>query len=170
MAGGIHVAILEALAEHSSTIAVSVAAIVVATVVISNVRASKWAGVPYKVPGAPGSNAIQCYCPASGKFFWFVRPASCADIDAAIVKAAKAQASWARTSFNERRKVLRTLQGYILANQDAIVQASCLDSGKTRVDAALGEILVTTEKIKYLLDYGEKALRPEKRTSFYDGL
>ncbi|KAF8442773.1 aldehyde dehydrogenase family-domain-containing protein [Terfezia claveryi] len=138
MAGGIHVAILEALAEHSSTIAVSVAAIVVATVVISN-----------------------------RKIFWFVRPASCADIDAAIVKAAKAQASWARTSFNERRKVLRTLQGYILANQDAIVQASCLDSGKTRVDAALGEILVTTEKIKYLLDYGEKALRPEKRpTSF----
>jgi len=35
------------------------------------------------------------------------------------------------------------------------------------VDAALGEILVTTEKIKYLLDYGEEALRPEKRpTSF----
>ena len=54
-----------------------------------------------------------------------------------------------------------------MANQDAIVQASCLDSGKTRVDAALGEILVTTEKIKYLLDYGEKALKPEKRpTSF----
>ena len=31
------------------------------------------------------------------------------------------------------------------------------------MDAALGEILVTTEKIKYLLDYGEKALKPERR-------
>ncbi|KAF8429011.1 Aldehyde/histidinol dehydrogenase, partial [Tirmania nivea] len=128
-----------------------------------------WEGKVLENPSikAPGSNDIQCYCPASGKFLGFVRPASRTDIDTAIAKAAKAQTSWARTSFDERRKVLRTLQGYILANQDEIVQASCLDSGKTRVDAALGEILVTTEKIKYLLDYGEKALRPEKRpTSF----
>lgn len=56
---------------------------------------------------------------------------------------------------------------YILSNQDAIVQASCLDSGKTRIDAALGEILVTTEKIKYLLDYGERVLRPEKRSTSF---
>ena len=53
MTEGIHGGVLEALArllEHSNTIAVSVAAIVLATVVISNVRASKWAGVPYTVP------------------------------------------------------------------------------------------------------------------------
>ena len=53
MAEGIHAAVLEALAkfsEHYGTIIVSVAAVVLATVVISNVRASKWARVPYTVP------------------------------------------------------------------------------------------------------------------------
>lgn len=31
------------------------------------------------------------------------------------------------------------------------------------IDAALGEILVTVEKLQYLLDHGENALKPEKR-------
>jgi len=53
MAEGIHAAVLEALArlpEHFNTITVAIAAIVLATAVISNVRASKWAGIPYAVP------------------------------------------------------------------------------------------------------------------------
>lgn len=41
--------------------------------------------------------------------------------------------------------------------------ACCLDSGKTRVDAAFGEILVTAEKLKWTIDHGEKALAPESR-------
>ena len=41
--------------------------------------------------------------------------------------------------------------------------ACCLDSGKTRVDAAFGEILVTAEKLKWTIDHGEKALAPERR-------
>lgn len=52
---------------------------------------------------------------------------------------------------------------FILANQDTIAVVACLDSGKTKVDAALGEILVTVEKIKWTLKDGEKALTPEKR-------
>ncbi|KAK8210391.1 Meiotic Sister-Chromatid recombination aldehyde dehydrogenase [Zalaria obscura] len=56
-------------------------------------------------------------------------------------------------------KVLR----YILDHQDDIIQAACLDSGKTRVDAVLGEIFVTVEKLKWTINHGEKALRPESR-------
>jgi len=43
------------------------------------------------------------------------------------------------------------------------VRAACLDSGKTKVDASFGEILVTVEKIKWVLRHGEKALRTQKR-------
>ena len=63
------------------------------------------------LPQAPGSNDIQCYCPASGRLLGYVTPSSPADIDNAIVKAAEAQRSWAQTSFDDRRKVLRTLLG-----------------------------------------------------------
>lgn len=52
---------------------------------------------------------------------------------------------------------------FILDNQDTIATVACLDSGKTKVDASLGEILVTVEKLKWTIKHGEKALRPEKR-------
>lgn len=55
----------------------------------------------------------------------------------------------------------------MLENQEIIARVACLDSGKTKVDAALGEILVTAEKLKWTIDHGEAALKPESRpTSF----
>jgi len=40
---------------------------------------------------------------------------------------------------------------------------ACLDSGKTKVDASLGEILVTVEKLKWTIQHGENALRAKRR-------
>ena len=39
------------------------------------------------------------------------------------------------------------------------------DSGKARVDAAFGEVMTTCEKLWWLIDHGEEALKPEKRPS-----
>jgi acyl-CoA reductase-like NAD-dependent aldehyde dehydrogenase len=52
---------------------------------------------------------------------------------------------------------------FILQNQESIARAACLDSGKTRVDASFGEILVTVEKLKWSIKHGSRALKPEKR-------
>lgn len=52
---------------------------------------------------------------------------------------------------------------YVLDNQEEICRVACLDSGKTMVDAQLGEILVTLEKLQWTLTHGEKALRPSRR-------
>lgn len=52
---------------------------------------------------------------------------------------------------------------HILDNQETIATVACLDSGKTKIDASLGEILVTVEKLKWTIKHGEKALRPERR-------
>ncbi|KAF3941681.1 hypothetical protein ABW19_dt0209198 [Dactylella cylindrospora] len=108
-------------------------------------------------------NYIQCYSPTTGRLLDVIKPASTRDVDIAITKAAEAQAEWACTTFKQRRKVLRTLMQWILKNQDTIALVSCLDSGKTKVDASLGEILVTVEKINWLLKNGEKVLQPETR-------
>lgn len=51
----------------------------------------------------------------------------------------------------------------MLNSQEAIATVACIDSGKTKIDAALGEILVTVEKLKWTIQHGEKALRPESR-------
>jgi acyl-CoA reductase-like NAD-dependent aldehyde dehydrogenase len=52
---------------------------------------------------------------------------------------------------------------HILEHQDEIVNVCCLDSGKTQVDACFGEILVTAEKLQWIIKHGEKALRPSRR-------
>lgn len=52
---------------------------------------------------------------------------------------------------------------YVLDNQEEICRVACLDSGKTMVDAQLGEILVTVEKLQWTISHGEKALAPNRR-------
>jgi acyl-CoA reductase-like NAD-dependent aldehyde dehydrogenase len=51
----------------------------------------------------------------------------------------------------------------VLDHQEEIVTACCLDSGKTKVDACFGEILVTVEKLQWTIRHGEKALKPSRR-------
>ena len=59
--------------------------------------------------------------------------------------------------------VCEAYRRYVLENQETIATTACLDSGKTKIDALLGEILVTVEKLQWTIKHGEKALRPEKR-------
>ncbi|GFF75138.1 putative aldehyde dehydrogenase-like protein C21C3 [Aspergillus lentulus] len=107
---------------------------------------------------------IMSYCPADGRVLGNgIKPNTADDVNRAIQAAKTAQVEWAKTSFADRRKVLRTLLKYVLDHQDEIVAACCLDSGKTKVDASFGEILVTAEKLKWTIDHGEKALTAEPR-------
>lgn len=46
---------------------------------------------------------------------------------------------------------------------DSSIRVSSRDTGKTMVDASLGEIMTTCEKITWLLSEGEKWLKPEYR-------
>ena len=50
-----------------------------------------------------------------------------------------------------------------MEHQEEICRIACLDSGKTMIDATLGEILVTVEKLRWTILHGEKALKPSKR-------
>nr|POE59076.1 putative aldehyde dehydrogenase-like protein [Quercus suber] len=111
----------------------------------------------------PNSTVIQCYAPATGADLGFINPSTPSGIDRAIQKATAAQLKWAQSSFIERKRVLRSLLTFVLEHQESIVRAACLDSGKTRVDAIFGEVLVTVEKLKWTLDHGEAALRPDRR-------
>ncbi|KAH0494855.1 hypothetical protein TgHK011_008440 [Trichoderma gracile] len=111
----------------------------------------------------PGSPAIQCYAPATGQFLGAVEPTTEDGIDAAIAAAAEAQRGWAATSFDQRKAVLRSLMKHVMDNAEQICRVAGLDSGKTMVDAQLGEILVTVEKIQWTLAHGERALRPSRR-------
>ncbi|KAK4507930.1 hypothetical protein PRZ48_001665 [Zasmidium cellare] len=124
-----------------------------------------WRGKELDRPSikVPGSTAIQCYAPATGQYLGLVNPSTPDRIDRTIAKAAAAQQQWKKSTFAQRRRVLKTLLKFILDNQEEIIRAACLDSGKTRTDALFGEVLVTVEKLKWTIDHGENALLPDRR-------
>ncbi|KAI3911758.1 hypothetical protein MKX01_029519 [Papaver californicum] len=82
-----------------------------------------------------------------------------------VADARKAQKAWAKSTFKQRPQFLRILLKYIIEHQELICQTSSRDTGKTMVDASLGEIMTTCEKITWLLAEGEKWLKPEYRLS-----
>ncbi|GMM34681.1 meiotic recombination directing protein [Saccharomycopsis crataegensis] len=106
---------------------------------------------------------IQGYCPATAQFLGKFKCSSRDDMDAAIKASKKAQKSWAKTSFAQRRQVLRSLSEYILKHQEEIARVAARDTGKTALCASMGEILVTNEKLNWIIKHGEKALQPSKR-------
>ena len=84
-------------------------------------------------------------------------------IDNLLVSARRSQLKWKKTTFKERGFVLRTLQQCIIQYKQEICQMAMLDSGKTMVDAILGEILVTCAKIDYIVKNGARILQNEER-------
>lgn len=114
-----------------------------------------------RVPDEP--DMIQCYCPATGQHLGTYAATTPQEMDNQIEKAAKAQKAWAMSPISLRRTVLQTLRRYILDNQDGISRVACRDSGKTRLDALMGEIMVTLEKLKWIIKHGERALKPSQR-------
>ncbi|KAF8188356.1 meiotic sister-chromatid recombination aldehyde dehydrogenase [Pholiota molesta] len=74
-----------------------------------------------------------------------------------ILPAMNAQRYWKTTTMQQRRRVVRSLLKWLVENQDVCARVACRDTGKTLIDAALGEILTTCSKMD--------AIRTETRHS-----
>ncbi|KAL6343877.1 hypothetical protein AAG906_027649 [Vitis piasezkii] len=108
---------------------------------------------------------VQCYEPATMKYLGFCPALRPDEVREHVAQARKAQKIWARSSFKQRRQFLRILLKYIIEHQELICEISSRDTGKTMVDASLGEIMTTCEKITWLLSEGERWLKPEYRST-----
>src|SRR5260370_21463795 len=82
-----------------------------------------------------------------------------------VKRARRAQARWGIASFAQRRQVLQKLLDYIVEHQDEICRICARDSGKTLVDAMMGQIFPVCEKLRYTISNGERDLLPERRGS-----
>jgi acyl-CoA reductase-like NAD-dependent aldehyde dehydrogenase len=118
-----------------------------------------------KQPKAVKQAMIACFDPGTLESLGEVPVMSAEQVKATVARARLAQPKWGEASFAERKKVFRALLDWVLANQDEIARVCVKDSGKTMVDAALGEIIPVCEKIRYLLATGERDLAPEVRPS-----
>ncbi|RVW39949.1 Aldehyde dehydrogenase 22A1 [Vitis vinifera] len=140
-------------------------------------------GIPMQIPSRGRTpEKVQCYEPATMKYLGFCPALRPDEVREHVAQARKAQKIWARSSFKQRRQFLRILLKYIIEHQELICdQMTCVvlelfvqmpfkrissrDTGKTMVDASLGEIMTTCEKITWLLSEGERWLKPEYRST-----
>ncbi|KAJ6823885.1 aldehyde dehydrogenase 22A1 [Iris pallida] len=111
------------------------------------------------------TDKVQCYEPATMKYLGFFPTLTQDEVMEHVEQARNAQKVWAKSSFRQRRQFLRILLKYIIEHQELICEISSRDTGKTMVDASLGEIMTTCEKLTWLLAEGEKWLKPEYRSS-----
>ena len=106
---------------------------------------------------------LNCYDPSTKQYLGQCKNMTANEVHEVLVKAKKAQEEWSKTSFRQRRMVLRTIQKYICEHIEEICRVSARDSGKPKVDALLGEILTTCEKIRTICASGELWLKPSYR-------
>ncbi|XP_052190396.1 aldehyde dehydrogenase 22A1 [Diospyros lotus] len=116
------------------------------------------------IPSKRHTDKIPCYEPATMKFLGYLPALKPDEVKEHVALARKAQKIWAKSMFKQRRQFLRILLKYIIEHQELICEISSRDTGKTMVDASLGEIMTTCEKITWLLSEGERWLRPEYRS------
>lgn len=106
---------------------------------------------------------VQCYDKATAERIGEVPDMTAEQVEECILKAKKAQVSWAKTSFATRRYFLQLLLKYTVEEKETICRVSMRDTGKSRLDAILGEIVPTAEKLRWMIENGEKVLQPEYR-------
>ncbi|GLC58293.1 hypothetical protein PLESTB_001342900 [Pleodorina starrii] len=117
-------------------------------------------------PGQPvDKDVVPCYDPSTMQLLGHLPAMSASEVRARIARAKEASKVWRRSSFAQRRKLLRILLKFIIENIDTICRVSARDSGKPLLDAIVGEVVVTCEKIHWLCKEGERHLRPERRSS-----
>eukprot|EP00605_Chrysophyceae_sp_TOSAG23-4_P001273 GSChrysophyteH1.ASY1.ANO1.1384.1 assembled CDS len=87
------------------------------------------------------------------------------EVDEMVRKSREAQKEWSQSSFAKRRLLMRTMQRCIVENQENCARVAVRESGKTMLDALIGEVLVTCEKLSWLASSGEQYLQPESRST-----
>lgn len=107
--------------------------------------------------------SITCYDPASMQVIGYVPAMTAPQVRELVDKARAAQQTWKNTTFDQRRTVIRMIQRFFLENQEDICYMSMRETGKTRIEAMLGEILTTCGKADWVCSYGEDALKTERR-------
>ena len=115
------------------------------------------------IVSSTSKSKIQCFDPATLQLIGTLPAMSKSDVNDLCLKAKNAQKSWSQTTYAQRRLVLRTIQKYILHHQETICRVCARDSGKPKVDALLGEVMTTCEKIRCINVNGEDWLQPSYR-------
>ncbi|WP_434421387.1 aldehyde dehydrogenase family protein [Nannocystis pusilla] len=113
---------------------------------------------------AAARSTIPCSDPATGESLGEVPAMDRAEVQARLERARVAQAAWAKTSFAQRRRVVRRILQHLLDHTDELCRLISRDSGKTLENATV-EMWPICEMLRWNLAHAEQALKPQKASS-----
>ena len=105
---------------------------------------------------------IISYDPATGDEVGRVPQTSAEDVQAAVAASRRAFASWRKTSFSERRRLVMKAREVILSELDEIARLISAESGKPVAEAISMEIAPVLDLMQYFARNAERLLRPRK--------
>ena len=108
-------------------------------------------------------DTVYLWDPSTMDYFGSVKAMNKDEVNATVQRARVAQEQWKTSSFETRKLLMRTMLRYITENQVNCARVAVRDSGKTLLDALIGEVLVTCEKLTWLANSGEQYLTREYR-------
>lgn len=111
------------------------------------------------------TKVVHMWDPSTLDYFGSKPVMSTEEVNEVVNRARIAQNTWKNSSFKTRKLLMRTMLRYITENQENCARVAVRDSGKTLLDAIIGEVLVTCEKLAWLADSGEQYLLPEYRST-----
>ena len=109
---------------------------------------------------APHPTTIKSYAPATGELLGEVRVSSPEDVAAAVIRAKKAQATWAVLPIEERAERLYRLRDALVERADEIVDVVSRECGKPKHDALSHEVMVTVDLLTWYCENAARILAP----------
>src|SRR5258705_4196964 len=118
-------------------------------------RASKQNG------GGAGSQ-IPVENPATGQIITHVPDMGADEVKALVDQARAAQPAWAAMGFEARSKVFYRARKWLVDNRERVARTIVEETGKTREDAMLAEVLFIADSFGYWAKSAPKHLQDEK--------
>ncbi len=100
--------------------------------------------------------------PATGEELGRTRVASAEEVIEAVARARRAQSSWGKTSFEERRRIVMRARALVLKELEEIALVISKETGKPVAEAISMEIVPTLDLMQFFARRSKKLLRDEK--------
>lgn len=84
------------------------------------------------------------------------------DVASVVASAAAAQAVWARSTFDERRALLKRVAQLLVARMDEIASTVTAETGKPIVESYTTELMLGVEPVAWVAKHAERFLAPER--------
>jgi acyl-CoA reductase-like NAD-dependent aldehyde dehydrogenase len=121
---------------------------------------------PGSTNGGSAATTISVDNPATGKVIGTIPLMGAEELDALARQGRAAQPAWAAAGFEERGRVLRRAQKWMLDNADRIIEVVVSESGKTHEDAQLADLGYTVGALGFWAKEAPKYLADERVPSW----